>query len=76
MAAMTSLLRFRHEQIRVLREGLGLSLRDLASRVGVSHQAVHRWETGEDLPSLAYLLRIINSTGARIESFFEEDTRS
>lgn len=35
---------------RGTRKRSGTSLRALAGRVGASHQAVRRWETGEDIP--------------------------
>ena len=34
-----------------LRENLGLTQVELAERLGVSHVAVHYWETGKRVPS-------------------------
>lgn len=38
------------EQIRLRRESLGLSLKQLADMVNVSEQAVRHWESGRSLP--------------------------
>lgn len=42
--------------IQALRKGRGLSQKDLALRLGVTFQAVSKWETGENLPDAAILL--------------------
>lgn len=42
--------------IQTLRKGRGLSQKELAGRLGVSFQAVSKWETGENLPDTAILL--------------------
>ncbi|MBR3763006.1 MAG: methyltransferase domain-containing protein [Clostridia bacterium] len=42
--------------ISLLRRQRGLSQRELATRLGVSFQAVSKWETGENLPDSALLL--------------------
>jgi len=42
---------------RALRTAAGASLRDVASVVGVSAQAVYLWETGARMPSAAHLER-------------------
>jgi transcriptional regulator with XRE-family HTH domain len=46
------------EFLRKLREDAGLSVRQLAGRVGVHHSYVARFETGERKPSIALLQRI------------------
>lgn len=42
--------------IAMLRRNLGLSQRELAGAVGVSFQAVSKWENGENLPDACVLL--------------------
>jgi transcriptional regulator with XRE-family HTH domain len=37
-------------ELRVAREAAGLSVRDLATRIGVHHTTVSRWETGARMP--------------------------
>lgn len=50
------------QRIRDRRKVLGLSQRELALRLGISFQAVQRWERGETFPrkdSLSKLLEIL-----------------
>lgn len=50
------------QRIRDRRKALGLSQRELALRLGISFQAVQRWERGETFPrkdSLSKLLEIL-----------------
>lgn len=63
-------LRFAPEQLKALREGLGLTQQELAERVGVTKQALSAWERGEYEPTLDSLLRVVNETGAKLASFF------
>ena len=43
------------EQIAVLRKGKGLTQSELGERLGVSFQAVSKWERGEALPDITLL---------------------
>ncbi len=43
------------EQIAILRKNKGLTQNELGERVGVSFQAVSKWERGETLPDVAIL---------------------
>ena len=43
------------EQISILRKNKGLTQNELGERVGVSFQAVSKWERGETLPDIAVL---------------------
>lgn len=63
---------FDHTRIKELRVGLGLSLREFGVRVGTSGQAVQNWEAGTTQPNLDSLIRIVNVTGAKLESFFKD----
>lgn len=63
---------FDHTRIKELRVGLGLSLREFGVRVGTSGQAVQNWEAGATQPNLDSLIRIVNVTGAKLESFFKD----
>jgi len=69
---MTVPVSFRAGQIRDLREGLGLSQQEFADRIGVTKQSVSSWETGTSEPSIENLLKIVNVTGAKLDSFFVE----
>ena len=44
------------QYIQLLRKQQFLSQKDLAERLGVSFQAVSKWETGENLPDVSILL--------------------
>ena len=46
------------EKIIRLRKGRGLSQEELAERLGVSRQAVSRWESGTALPDAGNLRQI------------------
>lgn len=48
------------EELRRIREGLGLSRRALARRIGVAPRTIARWEAGEHPIGLVYerLIRI------------------
>ena len=43
------------EQISILRKNKGLTQMELGERVGVSFQAVSKWERGETLPDITVL---------------------
>jgi transcriptional regulator with XRE-family HTH domain len=67
---------FDHEQLRRLREGLGLTHEEFAARIGVTKQAVSSWETGRSSPSLEKLIAVVNRSGAKIERFFPVTTKA
>lgn len=57
------------ERIHQARKMAQRSLRDLASEVGVSAQAISKYERGEDVPSSGVLLRLAKALGMRAEYF-------
>ena len=42
--------------LRSLRQQKGLSIKDVAEKVGVQRQTVYQWERGETLPTLRKLV--------------------
>ncbi len=60
-------------EVRRLREALGLSQGELAARLGVSRQTVNSIETGRYLPSLPLALEIGRFFNKPIEEVFHED---
>ena len=46
------------QRLQELRKAAGLSQEDLAARLGLSRQAVGKWETGQGKPDLDNLLRL------------------
>ena len=58
------------ETIRALRHAKGLSQKDLADMLGVSMQAVSKWETGSALPDILTLPLIAETFGVSIDTLF------
>lgn len=48
------------ERLRDLREEKGLSIKALANELKVSHSTIIRWENGQQVPNIDYLLLIAN----------------
>jgi transcriptional regulator with XRE-family HTH domain len=69
-------LRFRPDRIRQLREGLGLTRAEFARRIQVSRQMVAFYEEQGATPGTDVLMRLIDLTGAKMESFFVNDADS
>lgn len=57
-------------RIRERREQLGLSLREVAARSGLSLNAISRIERGDNSPTVASLQVIATALGVRITEFF------
>jgi putative transcriptional regulator len=62
--------------VRRLREALGLSQGELAARLRVSRQTVNSIETGRYLPSLPLALEIGRFFCKSVEEVFRDDSRS
>lgn len=62
------------ERIRRSRKEAGVSLTELARRVGVSERAVTRWQTGHLTPSLARLYAVAQVVDKPIGYFLDEET--
>lgn len=60
-------------EMRQLREGLGLSQGQLAEALRVSRQTVNAIETGRYLPSLPLAFTIARFFGRHIEEIFHDD---
>lgn len=54
-------------QIARLRKEKGLTQNDLGDRLGVSFQAVSKWERGETLPDTTILLDLANALGTSVD---------
>lgn len=55
------------QNILNLRKGLSLTQTELASILGVSHQAVSKWEQGDCLPDIGVLLKLGRVFGKSVE---------
>ncbi|TYP57439.1 helix-turn-helix domain-containing protein [Thermosediminibacter litoriperuensis] len=58
------------ERIRYARQAAGLSLRDLAKKIGVSHTAIAKYEKNRDIPSSAVLIRLAEALDVNVDYFF------
>ncbi len=61
------------EKIYTLRKKAGLSQEALAELLGVSRQAVSKWETGEAVPELSKLLLLAKTFGVTTDWLLTED---
>ncbi|HHW14104.1 MAG TPA: helix-turn-helix domain-containing protein [Firmicutes bacterium] len=61
------------QRLKLARQAVGLSLRDLAEKVQLSAQALSKYERGLDVPSSGVLLRLARALGVKTEYFFRPD---
>ena len=59
------------ERISQYRRSLGISQEDLGARLGVSRQAVSKWETGTSDPSTANLIALAKLYGISAQELLE-----
>lgn len=59
------------QKIQALRKGRGLTQEQLAARLGVSRQAVSRWELDETLPDTQNLLPFKEALGVSIDTLLD-----
>lgn len=64
------------KRLQLARKAAGLSLRELAERVSLSHTAIDKYEKGEAKPSSDILLKLAKVLKVRIEYFFRPDLLS
>ena len=58
------------ENIRLLRQRKGLTQEQVAQRLGVTYQAVSKWENGTNTPDIALLPQIAALFGVTIDALF------
>lgn len=61
-----------HEKLRALRKEKGLSQEELADIVGVSRQAMSKWESGQTFPETEKLIALSELFGVTIDSMLKE----
>lgn len=59
------------EKIKKLRLGIGLSQTQLADKLGLSNQAVSKWETNATLPDITFLPELATIFGVSIDDLFD-----
>ena len=62
---------FLGQKLRNFRSRVGWTLMDLADRIGVSHQQIHKYEQGQSKISASMLYRLANIFSTTPNSFFE-----
>ncbi|MBQ8696285.1 MAG: helix-turn-helix transcriptional regulator [Clostridia bacterium] len=58
------------ENIQHYRRRQGLTQHQLARRIGVTYQAISKWETGKSTPDIALLPELARVFECRIDDFF------
>lgn len=70
-------MRSQGERIKKLRKSKGVTQRELAERLGISEQAISKWEKNLSNPSTKNLLQIAKIFGVSITYFYQdEETQS
>ena len=64
------------EKIRALRLRKGLTQEQVAQQVGVTYQAVSKWENGTNTPDIALLPEIAAFFGVTMDALFHQDAIS
>ena len=64
------------ENIRTLRQRKGLTQEQVAQQLGVTYQAVSKWENGTNTPNIALLPEIAALFGVTIDVLFNQDAAS
>lgn len=62
-----------HEKILYCRKKEGLSQEALTEKLGVSRQAISKWETGDAVPEIGKLLLIANTFGVSTDWLLSDD---
>ena len=63
------------DTIRGLREGRGLTQRQLAERLGVTDKAVSKWESGRGLPDISLVEDLSRELGVSVAELLTGDVR-
>ena len=61
------------EQLRMLRQGHGLTQEEFAQQLQVSRQAVSKWESCRGYPEMEKIIYICNYYGIPIDELFAEE---
>ena len=67
---------FNFEKIICERKRMGLSQEKLGALLGVSRQAIQKWESGGATPDLAHLISMADVFGVTLDSFASETTEN
>jgi transcriptional regulator with XRE-family HTH domain len=62
------------EKLATIRKDRGLSQEEMAERIGVSRQAVSKWESGESFPDIGNLIAMGDILGVSIDRLVKRDS--
>lgn len=62
------------KRLKQAREAIGLSLRALSERIGLSHTAIQKYEKGESFPSSDNLVKLATAIRVPVEHLFRPET--
>lgn len=62
-----------NDKIRELRKGFGVSQEELAEKLGVTRQAVTKWESGSVLPDILNVIKLSELFKVSIDSLVKEE---
>lgn len=65
-----------NEKLTIHRKKNGLSQEDLADKLGVSRQAISRWELGSTMPDATNLLQLSDLFGVSVDYLLHDDYES
>lgn len=65
-----------HERIKELRLKAGLSQAELASKLGVSRQAVTKWESGKGMPDIEHIRNLAALFGVSVDFLLAADAHT
>lgn len=63
-----------HTRLQQARKATGMSLREVAERVGVSHAAIKKYEDGASVPPSDMLIKLSQALDVRVAYFFRPQT--
>ena len=58
--------------LKIFREKNNISQMQLANELGISQQAINKWETGESLPRADKLLQLAEILGCTVDELLKE----
>mgnify|MGYP002625518361 CR=1 FL=1 len=59
-------------RLKRIRKDRGLSVKEAASRLGVTGQTVYRWENGERIPDIATFVQIGKTFGVAVDELLKD----
>ena len=62
---------WRGERLRIRRKSLGLTMKELASKIGAAKSNIAIWEGGGSTPNGEYLIVLCEALGVNPVDFFE-----